>query len=69
MKRKQRLFIDQYGHKYFAKTIKELQDQMGFAKLRVTKMYRDKDDGRVVHVGYVIGGHWLTMYAPIENET
>lgn len=35
----------------------------------VQKMYQDKRDGSVVHVGYVIGGHWLTLYRvePVEN--
>lgn len=31
---------------------------------RIAKMYRDTASGEVLHVGYVIGRHWLSMYAP-----
>lgn len=58
------LYVDQYGNKYFARTIKELRKQVGG---HVSKMYRDKKDGSTVHVGYVVGKLWLTAYAPIER--
>ena len=48
-----RLFRDQYGQTIFARTTAEL---------------RDKADGRVVHVGYVVGRHWFAEYAPVEHE-
>lgn len=60
------LYIDQYGTKFWAKTVTELREQIGMGGSRVSKMYRDKTDGRIMHVGYVIGGHWLTAYAPVE---
>lgn len=34
---------------------------------RVSKMYVDKKDGRSVHIGYVVGQHWLTAYQRVEN--
>lgn len=66
MKGKFTLYIDQYGNRFYAHTVKELRDQIGMGKSRVSKMYRDKVDGRTVHVGYVIGQHWLTAYQPLE---
>ena len=58
------LFIDQYGNKFFASSIRNLRSQIGNGGSRVSKMYIDTDDG-TYHIGYVIGDHWLTMYAPV----
>lgn len=66
MNGKQTLFIDQWGNRFWAKTVKALRAQIAGGGSRVGKMYRDKKDGRVVHVGYVIGEHWLTAYQPVE---
>lgn len=60
-----RLFIDQYGERFFACTVKDLRDQVGGG--RCQRMFRDKASGPPVHVGYVIGHHWLTEYAPVER--
>ena len=62
------LYIDQYGNKFFAKTVKELRSMIGGGGSRVSKMYRDKPNGKVIHVGYVIGNHWLSAYVPFERE-
>ena len=59
------LYIDQYGNRFWAKTVRELRQNVGGG--RVSKMYRDKRDGRTVHVGYVIGQHWLSAYSPVER--
>jgi hypothetical protein len=59
-----RLFVDQYGNRFYARTRKELKAQIPG---RVSIMYIDKMDGRVVRCGYVIGQHWLTEYAPVER--
>lgn len=64
MKGKPTLYIDQWGSRWWAKTIKELREQIGG---RVSKMYVDKKDGRSVHVGYVVGQHWLTAYQRVEG--
>ena len=58
------LYIDQWGNRYYAHSTRALRDQIGGG--RISKMYRDKRDGRTVHVGYVVGRHWLTAYQPIE---
>lgn len=59
------LYIDQYGSLVCARTVRELRDRAGGA--RVSKMYRDKPDGRTVHCGYVVGRRWFTAYAPVEK--
>lgn len=63
---KRTLYIDQYGNLFWASTRKELREQIGMGGSRISKMYRDKTDGSVVFVGYVIGDHWLTAYTPKE---
>lgn len=64
MRGKWTLYIDQYGKRCGASTVRELRDLLGGG--RVAKMYRDKADGRAVHVGYIVGGHWCTAYQPVE---
>jgi len=59
------LYLDQYGNRFVAMTVKELAAKVGGG--RVTKMYQDKRDGRTVHIGYVIGRHWLSAYRPFEQ--
>lgn len=58
------LFIDQYGQRIFARTVRELRSKVGGG--RVFKIYRDKQDGRTVHCGYGIGTRWFNMFAPVE---
>ena len=66
MKRNQfRLFVDQYGNRVYASTVKELREKSGGGG-RVNKMYRDRKNGGYVHVGYVVGPHWYTAYVPLE---
>lgn len=64
MRGKNTLYLDQWQNKFWAKTIKELRHKVGGGK--VSKMYCDKKDGSIVHVGYVIGPHWLTAFKPVE---
>jgi hypothetical protein len=59
--------IDQYGHTYHnlgQHPRKELMERIGCR--HVSKMYHDKKDGNgsrsVIHVGYVVGQHWCTLY-------
>lgn len=67
MNGKMMMYIDQYGMRVSASTVKELRAKVGGG--RVSKMYRDtRDDatGEVgaVHVGYVVGMHWFSAYVP-----
>ncbi len=62
------LFIDQYGQREWARTVKELRAKCGGGK--VSKMYVDKiagpNAGKSVHCGYIVGARWFTRYAPVE---
>lgn len=59
------LYIDQHGHKIWARTVADLCKQAGRAK--ASEMYLDKADGRTVHVGYIVGDSWFTAYVPYEG--
>lgn len=54
--------VDQYGQTFHGliHPRKELCSRLG--SKHVDKMYRDRKDGTAVEVGYVIAGHWLTLY-------
>jgi hypothetical protein len=64
------LFLDQYGGRVWARTLKDLREQVPGA---VSKMYVDKTGGpfagKSVHCGYVIGERWFTRYAPVEVQS
>lgn len=59
------LYIDQYGERIWAATCKELVERAGGG--RISKMYCDKKDGSIAHVGYVVGKRWFTCYVPYEE--
>jgi hypothetical protein len=62
-----KLYVDQYGNMFYAKTVKELRSKIGMGGSRVSPMYIDKKDGTTVKIGYVIGGHWLKAFQPCET--
>lgn len=33
-----------------------------FGRKRGARMYRDTKDGKVLHVGYVVAGHWCELF-------
>ena len=57
--------VDQYGQTF---PRKELCEKL--AKSHADKMFVDGKDGKRYHVGYVIGGLWLTLYVvtPYRRE-
>ena len=59
-----KLYIDQYGNKFWARTRKELSQQIPG---KVSLMYVTKKDERTVRTGYVIGQHWLSAIIPDEK--
>jgi hypothetical protein len=61
-----KLYIDQYGNRFYANTLKELRAQIGNGGSKVSRMYQDAKDGKTYVVGYVIGQHWLTAYEPVK---
>jgi hypothetical protein len=63
--------IDQYNQHYddLGKYPRqELLNRLGYKNAR--KMYVDKKDGTIKHIGYVVGSHWVTLYnlTPWEKE-
>ncbi len=65
MRGKQTMYIDQYGNRFYAKTLKELREKLGGGK--ISKMYVDGKDGKTYHIGYVVGKHWLNAFTPLRK--
>lgn len=68
---KQHMAVDQYGNTYHALGAhprKELMKRLG--RKRASRMYQDRN-GKALHVGWVIGGHWLKVFevSPMERPT
>ena len=60
------LYLDQFGNYFYARTVRELRKKVGSSGSRIAKMYVENGaDGEPRHIGYVIAGHWLRMFAPI----
>ena len=60
---------DQYGQSYHdlgKHPRSKLMQILG--KSSASKMYCDKKSGATVHVGWIIGGLWLTVYEVIPME-
>lgn len=62
------LYVNQYGQRYYASTVKDLRQQVRNGGSRVSRMYIDGPKGETLHIGYVIGGEWLTKYAPVVKK-
>ena len=54
--------IDQYGNTHHGLEYPRRDLLRILGRKHVSKMYIDKNDGRTMHIGYVIGGLWLTVY-------
>jgi hypothetical protein len=55
--------IDQHGETYHnlgSSPREELLERLGESSAK--KMYRDGKDGKVYHVGWIVGSLWLTVY-------
>ncbi len=54
--------VDQYGHTYHGlkNPRKELCERLG--REHADRMFVDGKDGKTYHVGYIIGGLWLTLF-------
>lgn len=58
------LWVDQYGQKIWARTIKELREKCGGGK--VSKMYEEFKDGSF-QVGYGVGSRWFSAFLPMRR--
>ncbi len=56
------LAIDQYGQRYKLDNHPRKELLEYFGRQHADKIYVDRPDGATRHVGYVIGGHWLSVY-------
>ena len=59
-----KLWIDQYDQRYWTENMTQLRKQLSGS---CSKMYVDGKDGKVYHVGYVIGKLWLNCYTPMRE--
>lgn len=71
MKNRNFMAVDQYGATYHdlgEHPRKELMTRLHCK--HVDKMYCDGNDGTTYHVGYIIGGLWLSLYEvkPFKKE-
>ena len=64
MTRPPHLFLDQYGNHWRATGARDLQRQIGG---RRSAMFLDFRDGTTYRVGYVIGQHWCSEFAPVRE--
>lgn len=60
------LYLDQYNNIFYAHTVNELRKQIKNGSSTVHKMYSDEHKVPK-HIGYAIGGHWLTAFQPIYD--
>lgn len=65
MRGKWMLYVSHHGQRMLVRTVRELQRRSGGGS--ASRMYVDKKDGSVVHVGYVVGRTWWTAYVPFEG--
>lgn len=59
---KQYMAIDQYGTTYHGLTHPRKDLMKRLYNQHCQKMFRHDADGNSFHIGYVIGGFWLTVY-------
>jgi hypothetical protein len=55
--------IDQYGqiyHNLGQHPRKALMEKLGYKS--ADKMYVDKKDSSIAHVGYIVGGYWINLF-------
>ena len=57
------LYVDQYGSKIYARSVKSLRDLAGGGK--VSKIYREINGDVTHHCGYSVGDRWFDAYAPV----
>ena len=59
--------IDQYGQAYhIGRNLPRKWLLNYFGRKHANKMYVDRKDGGSKHVGWVIAGHWLTVYRVLD---
>ena len=54
--------VDQYGNTHHGLSFPRRDLLALVGRRHADKMYVDRRDGTAAHIGYVIGGLWLTVY-------
>lgn len=54
--------IDQYGETYHGLTHPRRDLMARFGTRHAERMFQDGKDGQAVHVGYIVGGRWVSLY-------
>lgn len=57
-----RLYVDQYGHHYWANSLTDLKVQLGYSSRKHSNPMYITRKGITYMVGYVIGEYWLDVY-------
>ena len=60
--------IDQFGQTFHGLEYPRRDLMRCFDRQRASKMYVDKLDGSTVHIGYIVAGHWVTVYSVERME-
>jgi hypothetical protein len=60
--------VDQFGMVFKLKTCHPRKELKTLFSGRVSKMYVDLKSGETKHIGYIVGGSWLTLYKTIRFE-
>jgi hypothetical protein len=60
--------VDQYGTTLHGlrHPRKDIMNRMSYKSAQ--KMYVDTTDGRTLHIGYIVGPHWFTVYEVTRME-
>jgi len=68
LKNKMYMAINQYGNTFHGlkNPRKDLMEKIGVK--HASKMYVDDLTGKTFHIGYIIGGHWLTVYEVVPTQ-
>ena len=68
--KKHYMAIDQYGNTFHSLLHPRKDLCMKIGCSHVSKMFVDTKDGNARHTGYVISGHWLSVYEvkPINSD-
>lgn len=65
MNGKPMLYIDQWGARITACTLRELREKCGGG--RIFKIYVDGKMGETIHIGYGVGNRWFRGYVPFAR--
>ncbi len=63
-----KLWIDQYGNRFWAKTITQLKADRSIPGAIFKIYFEDAATGETFQTGWGIGKHWFDVYTPMRKE-